>query len=374
MKDPQKVFEPSSIAPETLSSLNISDETAKSVKTLIMENLNFVLSNRNSPFNSLKPNSLTGLASTTLYSGSKPPENLDDLISKIAKQSGIDKPKLTTYLNAMRAISSSNPTAIDDFFKYHGELILQKYHETIHQLSPYEDSNFLTRIANIFTTNPTAFNEESLQKWLQSRYCDTEIKDNLKDENYRFVQELIKTSPQKISAGETKNNFEEIGYYLERNIDFFQKLYSVKKTKYGQFLLDNFFDELNKSNSAQPKFTQQQICSLKDNFATELSLCKSLLDKGSIEPLIDSPILKLISLIDDNIENYLRDEFLPQFSGTAILLESQEISKFSSQLPSPFSSFKFRQDFENLFNKKTPTISPSSTKTESTVARQSISK
>jgi hypothetical protein len=284
-------------------------------------------------------------------------KNLEELIPEIARTNSIDAKKLKNYLNAMRAISSSNPTAINDFFKYHSELISQNFDEKIYELSPAEDNIFFKKIYDIFSAKPFAFSEENLQKWLESCYCNQEIKDNLKEENHRFIQELIKQNStnnfgQKIDQ-RTQNIHKFTKDYLEKNINFLHELSTLSENKYGKFLLDELFEDLSKSNSKDSKFSSEQIAQLKDNLAEELASCKSRIDKNSLESLVDSPILKLISLIDDNLENKLREQFLLESLGLQILQESRNINSFSRQF-SQYSSFKFRQDIENCFNKKAP--------------------
>lgn len=357
-----------------LTFVETSQEPPANPQNIIMQNLNFVLLDQDSPFKNITINSLKSPESLK-YSSVELPKNLEELIPEIARTNSIDAKKLKNYLNIMRTISSSNPTAINDFFKYHNELISQNFDEKIYELSPTEDDIFFTKIHNIFSTKPLAFNEENLQKWLESCYCNQKIKNNLKDENYRFIQELIKQNStnnfdQKID--ERAQNINKLTKdYLKNNINFLQKLSSLSENKYGKFLLDELFEDLSKSNSKDSKFSSEQIAQLKDNLAEELASCKSRIDKNSLESLVDSPILKLISLIDDDIENKLRDQFLLESLGLEILQESRNINSFSKEF-SQYSSFKFRQDIENCFNKKAPNTLSNMPQAKTSASNQSI--
>jgi hypothetical protein len=363
-----------------LSSLEIYKEQPKTAQNIIMENLNFVLFDQNSPFKNITINSLKSPESFQ-DSSAELPKNLEELIPVIAHTNSIDVNKLKNYLNAMRAISSSNPTAINDFFKYHSELISQNFDEKVYELSPTEDNIFFKKIYDIFSAKPLAFSEENLQKWQESCYCNQEIKDNLKDENYRFILELIK----KTSDQNSKQDFEQkvdkktlnlekfTKDYLEKNINFLHELSTLSENKYGKFLLDELFEDLSKSNSKDSKFSSEQIAHLKDNFAEELASCKSRIDKNSLESLVDSPILKLISLIDDNLEHKLREQFLLESLGLQILQESRNINSFSRQF-SQYSSFKFRQDIENCFNKKAPNTLSNMPQAKTSASDQSTKK
>jgi len=221
-----------------LTFVESSQEPPANPQNIIMQNLNFVLLDQDSPFKNITINSLKSPESLQ-YSSVELPKNLEELIPEIARTNSIDAKKLKNYLNIMRTISSSNPTAINDFFKYHSELISQNFDEKIYELSPTEDDIFFTKIHNIFSTKPLAFSEENLQKWLESCYCNQKIKNNLKDENYRFIQELIKQNStnnfdQKID--ERAQNINKLTKdYLKNNINFLQNYLLCQKINMANF-------------------------------------------------------------------------------------------------------------------------------------------